>query len=122
MSLPINKYINDMFQEDFKTRNMSYEQKRKYLEDKKKEKQNIKKKTKKESQKIIAKYNALSAEEKQKIVEFLTILREDDFKTWIFLSKRKKKKRWSKVFRKQWWQFWIEVPDLNIDYLLNIKY
>ena len=122
MSLPINKYINDMSQEDFKTRNMSYEQKRKYLEDKKKEKQNIKKKTKKESQKIIAKYNALSAEEKQKIVEFLTILREDDFKTWIFLSKRKKKKRWSKVFRKQWWQFWIEVPDLNIDYLLNIKY
>lgn len=119
MSLPINK---DISIEDIKTLNMSYEQKRKYLEDKKKEKQNIKKKTKKESQKIIAKYNALSAEEKQKIVEFLTILREDDFKTWIFLSKRKKKKRWSKVFRKQWWQFWIEVPDLNIDYLLNIKY
>ena len=92
-----------------------------FLEYKKQEKKKEDALLERGKQRTITNYNALSTNKKQKTDEFITILGEDLYKNWYSLSEKEQKKKWSKIFRKQWWQFWIVVPDVDVDWLLNIK-
>jgi hypothetical protein len=87
---------------------------KKELEEQVKEYQTIIQKEKEEKEKIeYRRFNALSSEKKQQVTEIRMLWSDELAKNDWGFAERQKKERLRKLYKKEWWKFWILVPDFN---------